>query len=125
MPERRGVLLERLAAANRFAEKIREFADRPNCRMDAFSQIPSGVQLNGAVFFRAECSAPWGLSTPTAKAMAATVGVGAEHLVVLYHLVIDGGAVIFARWTADRAEPRRHMGVIQLPRRGDLRKNSP
>jgi AraC-like DNA-binding protein len=62
--------------------------------MDAFSQILSGVQLNGAVFFRAEFSAPWGLSTPAAKAMAATVGVGAEHLVVLYHLVIDGGAVI-------------------------------
>ena len=92
MPERRYDLLERLAAANRFAEKIRKFADRPKDRMDAFSQILSGVQLNGAVFFRAEFSAPWGLSAPAAKAMAATVGVGAEHLVVLYHLVIDGAA---------------------------------
>jgi AraC-like DNA-binding protein len=62
--------------------------------MDAFSQILSGVQLNGAVFFRAEFSAPWGLFTPAAKAMAATAGVEAEHLVVLYHLVIDGAAVI-------------------------------
>jgi len=94
MPERRDDLLERLAAANRFAETIREFADRPKDRMDTFSQILSGVQLNGAVFFRAEFSAPWGLSAPTAKAMAATAGVGADHLVVLYHLVIDGGAVI-------------------------------
>jgi len=92
--ERRYDLLERLAAANRFAEKIREFADKPENRMDAFSQILSGVQLNGAVFFRAEFSAPWGLSTPTAKAMAATAGVGTEHLVVLYHLVIDGGAIV-------------------------------
>src|SRR6185369_11940137 len=72
MPERRCDLLERLTAANRFAEKIREFADKPENRMDAFSQILSGIQLNGAVFFRAEFSAPWGLSTPTAKAMAAT-----------------------------------------------------
>jgi len=94
MPERRYDLLERLAAANRFAEKIREFADRPNHLMDAFSQILSGVQLKGAVFFRAEFSAPWGLSTPTAKAMASTVGVGTDYLVVLYHLVIEGGAVI-------------------------------
>ena len=62
--------------------------------MDAFSQILRGVELSGAVFFRAEFSAPWGLSTPAAKAMAAIAGVGAEHLVVLYHLVIDGGAVI-------------------------------
>ena len=61
--------------------------------MDAFSQILSGVQLKGAVFFRAEFSAPWGLSTSAAKAMAATAGVGAEHL-VLYHLVIEGKAFI-------------------------------
>jgi AraC-like DNA-binding protein len=61
--------------------------------MDAFSQILSGVQLSGAVFFSAEFSAPWGLSAPPAKAMAATAGFGAEHL-VLYHLVIEGRAVI-------------------------------
>jgi hypothetical protein len=52
MPERRDDLLEWLATVNRFAERISEFADRPNHRMDAFSQILSGVQLNGAVFFR-------------------------------------------------------------------------
>ena len=36
--------------------------------MDAFSQILSGVQLTGAVFFSAEFSAPWGLATGAAKA---------------------------------------------------------
>ena len=61
--------------------------------MDAFSQVLSGVRLNGAVFFSAEFSAPWGVSAPAAKAMAATAGVRAEHL-VLYHLVIEGAAVI-------------------------------
>lgn len=61
--------------------------------MDAFSQILSGVQLTGAVFFNAELSAPWGLSAPAAKAFAATAGLESEHL-VLYHLVIAGGAVI-------------------------------
>jgi len=61
--------------------------------MDAFSQVLSGLRLNGAVFFSAEFSAPWGLSAPAAKAMAATAAVRAEHL-VLYHLVIEGGAVI-------------------------------
>lgn len=61
--------------------------------MDAFSQILSGVKLNGAVFFRAEFSAPWGFSTPTTKVMTATHAPGAEHL-VLYHLVIEGGAVV-------------------------------
>jgi AraC-like DNA-binding protein len=61
--------------------------------MDAFSQILSGVKLNGAVYFTAEFSAPWGLTTPAANTMAARIAPGAEHL-VLYHLVVDGGAHI-------------------------------
>jgi AraC-like DNA-binding protein len=61
--------------------------------MDAFSEILSGVKLSGAVFFTAEFSAPWGLSTPAPKQMAAKVAPGAAHL-VLYHLLIDGSALI-------------------------------
>ena len=61
--------------------------------MDAFSEILSGVKLNGAVFFTAEFSAPWGFSTPASKLMAEKVAPGAPHL-VLYHLVIEGGAVV-------------------------------
>jgi AraC-like DNA-binding protein len=60
--------------------------------MDAFSEILSGVKLNGAVFFSAEFSAPWGFTTPPTKVMAA-VPAGVEHI-VLYHLVIEGGAVV-------------------------------
>jgi AraC-like DNA-binding protein len=61
--------------------------------MDAFSEILSGVKLNGAVFFTAEFSAPWGLSSPGWRAMAAKVAPGSEHLVI-YHLVVDGSAVV-------------------------------
>ena len=61
--------------------------------MDAFSEVLSGVKLTGAVFFSAEFSAPWGMSTSEPKVMAARVAPGAEHL-VLYHLVIEGGALI-------------------------------
>jgi AraC-like DNA-binding protein len=61
--------------------------------MDAFSEILSGVKLNGAVFFSAEFSAPWGFSAPAAHLMAATLGLGPSHL-LLYHFVIDGGAVV-------------------------------
>jgi AraC-like DNA-binding protein len=61
--------------------------------MDAFSEILSGVRLSGAVFFTAEFSAPWGFSTPASKVMAAKVAPEAAHL-VLYHLLIDGGAVV-------------------------------
>jgi AraC-like DNA-binding protein len=61
--------------------------------MDAFSEILSGVKLNGAVFFSAEFSAPWGFSAPASNMMAATLGLKAAHL-LLYHFVIDGGAVV-------------------------------
>jgi AraC-like DNA-binding protein len=61
--------------------------------MDALSQILSGVKLNGAVFFSAEFSAPWGISMPASNLMADKLATGAEHL-VLYHLLIDGGSVV-------------------------------
>ena len=60
--------------------------------MDAFSEILSGVKLNGAVYFNAEFSAPWGVSSPESNKLAADLAPGAPHLVV-YHLVIDGEAV--------------------------------
>lgn len=61
--------------------------------MDAFSEILSGVKLNGALFFSAEFSAPWGFSTAPPKVVAAELAPGTEHL-VLYHFVIDGGAIV-------------------------------
>jgi AraC-like DNA-binding protein len=61
--------------------------------MDAISEILSGVKLNGALFFSAEFSAPWGFSAPASNAMAGILAPGAEHL-VLYHFVIEGGALV-------------------------------
>ncbi len=61
--------------------------------MDAFSEILSAVKLHGAVFFSAEFSAPWGISVPASNRTAATLSLGASHQ-VLYHFVIDGGAVV-------------------------------
>jgi AraC-like DNA-binding protein len=61
--------------------------------MDALSGVLSGVKLNGAVFFTAEFSAPWGFSSPGSKAMATMLALGTAHL-VLYHFVIDGQAIV-------------------------------
>ncbi len=61
--------------------------------MDAFSEILSGVKLNGAVFFNAEFSAPWGFSSPGSKILTPTIAPGAPHL-VLYHLLVEGAAVL-------------------------------
>jgi AraC-like DNA-binding protein len=93
MPGRLHLLLERLARADCFAGEPEIFADRLEKRMDAFSEILSGVKLNGALFFSAEFSAPWGFSVPSSKAMADHLAPGAEHL-VLYHFLIQGEAFV-------------------------------
>jgi AraC-like DNA-binding protein len=59
--------------------------------MDAFSEVLSGVRLKGAMFFSAEFSAPWRLSTPHCRLLAPTLAPGAPHMVI-YHLVVDGAA---------------------------------
>lgn len=61
--------------------------------MDAFSEILHGVKLNGAVFFCAKFSAPWGFSSPESSRMAATLDLAGSHL-VLFHLMTDGLAVV-------------------------------
>jgi AraC-like DNA-binding protein len=61
--------------------------------MDAFSEILTGVKLKGALFFTAEFSAPWGFTVPASSTTAAMVAPGAA-LLVLYHFVIDGGALV-------------------------------
>ena len=60
-------------------------------KMDAFSEVLSGVRLKGAMFFSAEFSAPWRLSTPHCRVLASTLAPGAPHIVI-YHLVVDGSA---------------------------------
>jgi len=93
MPERLHDLLERPAVADSFAQRPVYFAENPEDRMDAFSEILSGVKLTGAVFFSAEFSAPWGFSAPASIVMATQLGLETSHL-VLYHLVIEGAAVV-------------------------------
>src|SRR6185295_12444918 len=93
MPERRHHLLDRLTESDSFARWSENFAGHLEVRMDAFSEILSGVKLNGALFFSAEFSAPWGFSAPASDKVAEEFVQGAAH-VVLYHFVIDGGAFV-------------------------------
>ncbi len=87
MPERRHDLLERLVEPDSFAGWPANLADSPEGLpeglMDAFSEILSVVKLNGALFFTAEFSAPWGFSAAAANIMATlcctTSASTAEH----------------------------------------------
>jgi hypothetical protein len=61
--------------------------------VDAFSEILSGVKLNGAVFFNAEFSDPWRFASPASQTLACTLAPGAPH-VVIYHLLTEGKALL-------------------------------
>jgi len=61
--------------------------------MDALSEALKAVSMTGAIFYRAECSAPWGFSVPALRGVAHMLAPGTERLVP-YHLVTEGQALV-------------------------------
>ncbi|HVX90284.1 MAG TPA: cupin domain-containing protein [Candidatus Paceibacterota bacterium] len=61
--------------------------------MDALSQALTAVSMTGAIFYRAECSTPWGFSVPALRSVAHMLAPGTERLVP-YHLVTEGQALV-------------------------------
>lgn len=61
--------------------------------MDALSYALNAVHMTGAIFYYAECSAPWGFAVPALQQVAHTLAPGAERLVP-YHLVTEGRALV-------------------------------
>ncbi len=61
--------------------------------MDALSEALNAVRMTGAIFYHAECTAPWGFRVPELKTVAHVLAPGTERLVT-YHLVTEGKAVV-------------------------------
>jgi Cupin len=61
--------------------------------MDALSEALTSVRMTGAIFYHAECTAPWGFRVPHLQNVAHVLAPGTERL-VSYHLVTDGKAVV-------------------------------
>jgi hypothetical protein len=61
--------------------------------MDALSEALASVHMTGAIFYHAECTAPWGFSVPHLRDVAHVLAPGTERL-VSYHLVTDGKAIV-------------------------------
>jgi AraC-like DNA-binding protein len=59
--------------------------------MDALSEILQSVKLEGAVFYKAEFTAPWGFRSPPTCEVAAFLRKGTKHIIV-YHLLTQGRA---------------------------------
>lgn len=61
--------------------------------MDALSFALNTVHMTGAIFYYADCSAPWGFAVPALQQVAHALAPGAERLVP-YHLVTEGRALV-------------------------------
>jgi AraC-like DNA-binding protein len=70
--------------------------------MDALSEALNSVRMTGAIFFHAECTAPWGFAVPPIQKVSHVLAPGTERL-VSYHLVSEGKAVVRFDGMADMA----------------------
>jgi len=59
--------------------------------MDALSEILQSVKLDGAVFYNAEFTAPWGVRSPSSLEVATFLRRRSKHL-IMYHLLTQGRA---------------------------------
>ena len=80
--------------------------------MDVLSEVLRAVRLEGALFFNAEFSAPWCVSTSRSAAIAPYLSPGAGHLII-YHFLTEGRA--YARLPDGRREELTAGDIVILP----------
>src|SRR5687767_2385063 len=66
---------------------------RPVVPLDLLSDVLSMVRLTGALFLRAEFTAPWAYESPPAGDLKQLLGPRANHL-ILFHLIAEGSCWI-------------------------------
>ena len=57
--------------------------------MDVLSEVLKTVRLDGAIFYNAECSAPWCFRQPASHIMASYLSSASKH-VIIFHLLTEG-----------------------------------
>lgn len=57
--------------------------------MDALSELLRAVKLSGAMFYNAECTAPWCFSSPPSSRILPHLRISASHVIV-FHLFAEG-----------------------------------
>lgn len=80
--------------------------------MDVLSEVLKVVRLEGALFFNAEFSAPWCLSSSKTSAIAHYLSPAAGHLII-YHFLTEGHA--FARLPDGRREELTAGDLVIFP----------
>jgi AraC-like DNA-binding protein len=84
--------------------------------MDVLSEVLKAVKLDGAIFYTAECSAPWGFRSPPSHVMASYLSPEPTH-VIFYHLLIEGRG--YAQVEGDNRPLQLDTGDIVVFPHGD------
>ncbi len=80
--------------------------------MDALSEALNSVRMTSAIFYRAECTSPWGFAIPPLREYAHLLAPGTERI-VSYHLMTEGDAV--ARFGDGQEVPITAGDVLIVP----------
>ncbi len=80
--------------------------------MDVLSEVLRVVKLEGALFFNAEFSAPWCISSSRSTALAPYLSPGAGHLII-YHFLTEGRA--YAKLSEGRREELTAGDIVIFP----------
>ena len=80
--------------------------------MDTLSEALNSVRMTGAIFFDAECTAPWGFSIPPMDRVAHILAPGTDRIVG-YHLVTEGRA--FVKFGDETKIPVQAGDVVIVP----------
>jgi AraC-like DNA-binding protein len=84
--------------------------------MDVLSEALSSVRMTGAIFYYAECTAPWGFAVPPLHRVAHVLAPGTERLVP-YHLVAEGEALV--RFEGTESDIALQAGDVVIIPHGD------
>ena len=80
--------------------------------MDALSEVLKSVRMTGAIFYHAECTAPWGFPVPPLQKVAHVLAPGTERL-VSYHLVTEAKATV--RFAGEEDIPLQPGDILMIP----------
>jgi AraC-like DNA-binding protein len=79
--------------------------------MDALSELLRVVKLSGAMFFNAECSAPWCLRSPPSARLGQYVAAQGSH-VIEFHLIAEGRGYVRV---GEETTPFLAGDIVMLP----------
>src|SRR5688572_17447016 len=79
--------------------------------MDALSELLKVVKLSGAMFFNAECTAPWCFRSPPSRHFGPYVGYAASHIIE-FHMINEGRGYVRV---GEESTPLVAGDIVMLP----------